>query len=43
MIEPKLVRRRYREIAQAVKESNAPLDRMADESTIKRLIQTLAK
>jgi hypothetical protein len=41
MIEPKLARRRYREIAKAVRESNAPLDKIIDDSTIKRLVKGL--
>lgn len=43
MIEPKLTRRRFREIASAVRETSAPLDRLVTESRMKRLVSSLGK
>lgn len=42
VVEPKLSRR-YQEIAAAVRESNAPADRLASDSKLKRLVATLAE
>lgn len=42
IIEPKLGRR-YQEIAAAVQASNAPADRLASDSKLKRLISALAE
>jgi hypothetical protein len=42
IIEPKLARRRYREIADAVRDFKGPLYAMSQESTVKRLVRGLA-
>ncbi len=42
IIEPKLARRRYREIADAVRDFNGPLYAMSRDSKVKRLVRTLA-
>jgi hypothetical protein len=42
MIEPKLARRRYKEIFSAVRNFFGPLDSLARDSKMKRLIKTLA-